>query len=311
MAAPYRGSASSAATASITRSSPRVGETVSGSESPAAQVARLAAAGRRIVTPCGDGGMVWRVWGEGEPLVLFHGGFGSWTHWLRNIPELSRHYRVIVANLPGLGESDEAPRPHAPGGLAAIAVDGIARILAPGERFHLTGFSFGGLIGGHVAAALGERCRSLTLVGAGGLGLKRSAMAPLKSWRHIEDEAGRLAVHRENLAILMLADRDGIDDMAVYLQSENAPRGRVNSPPIASTDTLTRVLPRLRGRLAGIWGERDATAMADLPARARLLRGIQPRAPFIVIADAGHWVQYEAAEAFNQALLATLAPAGG
>src|SRR5712692_8218440 len=149
-------------------------------EAPAAQVAGLAAAGRRIETPCGAGAMVWRVWGDGEPLLLFHGGFGSWTHWLRNIPELARHYRVIVANLPGLGESDAAPRPHTPSVLAAIVVDGIARILAPDERFHLAGFSFGGLIGGHVAAALGDRCRSLTLVGAGGLGVKRGAMAPLK-----------------------------------------------------------------------------------------------------------------------------------
>jgi pimeloyl-ACP methyl ester carboxylesterase len=276
-------------------------------DTPAAQVARLAATSRRIETPCGDGVMVWRVWGEGEPLVLFHGGFGSWTHWMRNIPALSRHYRLIVASLPGLGESDEAPRPHTPQGLAAIAADGVARILAPGERFHLTGFSFGGLIGGHVAASLGERCRSLTLVGAGGLGLKRSAMRKLISWRHVEDEAGRLAVHRENLAILMLADPAKIDDLAVHLQAENAPRGRVNSPPIAMTDTLTRMLPQVRGRLAGIWGERDATAMEDLPARARLLRGIQPDAPFVVIAEAGHWVQYEAAEAFNEILLELLA----
>jgi 2-hydroxy-6-oxonona-2,4-dienedioate hydrolase len=277
------------------------------SETPAAQVARLAAASRRIETPCGDGVMVWRSWGEGEPLVLFHGGFGSWTHWFRNIPVLSRRYRLIVASLPGLGESDDAPLPHTPEGIAAIAAAGVARILAPGERFHLAGFSFGGLIGGHVAALFGERCRSLTLVGAGGLGLKRSAMRKLLSWRHIEDEEGRLAVHRENLAILMLADPAKIDDLAVHLQAENAARGRVNSPTIAMTDTLTRRLPLVRGRLAGIWGERDAAAMEDLPARARLLRGIQPSAPFVVIADAGHWVQYEAAEAFNEILLELLA----
>jgi pimeloyl-ACP methyl ester carboxylesterase len=276
-------------------------------ESPAAQVACLAAAGRRIETPCGDGVMVWRIWGEGEPLVLFHGGFGSWTHWLRNIPVLSRRYRLIVANLPGLGESDDAPMPHTPEGIAAIAAEGIARILPAGERFHLTGFSFGGLIAGHVAASFGESCRSLTLVGAGGLGLKRSAMRKLVSWRHIEDEAGRLAVHRENLEILMIADPARIDDLAIHLQAENAARGRVNSPTIAMTDTLTRKLPLARARLAGIWGERDAAAMEDLPARARLLRGIQPQAPFIVIADAGHWVQYEAADAFNEVLLEVLA----
>ena len=276
-------------------------------ESPAAQVARLAAASRRIETPCGDGVMVWRIWGEGEPLVLFHGGFGSWTHWLRNIPVLSRRYRLIVASLPGLGESDDVPIPHTPEGIAAIAAEGVARILPAGERFHLTGFSFGGLIAGHVAASFGESCRSLTLVGAGGLGLKRSAMRKLVSWRHIEDEAGRLAVHRENLEILMIADPAKIDDLAIHLQAENAARGRVNSPTIAMTDTLARKLPLVRARLAGIWGERDAAAMEDLPARARLLRGIQPQAPFIVFADAGHWVQYEAPDAFNVALLEVLA----
>jgi 2-hydroxy-6-oxonona-2,4-dienedioate hydrolase len=276
-------------------------------ETPAALVARLAAASRRIETPCGDSVMVWRVWGEGEPLVLFHGGFGSWTHWIRNIPVLSQHYRLIVASLPGLGESDDAPQPHTPEGIAAIAAEGIDRILAPGERFHLTGFSFGGLIGGHVAASFGGRCRSLTLVGPGGLGLKRSAIRKLASWRHIDDEAGRRAVHRENLAILMIADPTRIDDLAIHLQAENAARGRVNSPAIAMTDTLAQRLPHVRGRLAGIWGERDAAAMEDLPARARLLRGIQPRAPFVVIADAGHWVQYEAADAFNAVLLELLA----
>src|SRR5260221_14635160 len=183
MAARSRASASSPATASTIRFLPRAietmaVETVAEHDTPAAEVARLAAAGQRIETPCGDGVMVWRVWGEGEPLVLFHGGFGSWTHWFRNIPALSRRYRLIVASLPGLGESDEAPRPHTPEGLAAIAADGLARILAPGERFHLAGFSFGGLIGGHVAAMLGESCRSLTLVGAGGLGFRRRAPTP-------------------------------------------------------------------------------------------------------------------------------------
>jgi pimeloyl-ACP methyl ester carboxylesterase len=100
----------------------------------------------------------------------------------------------------------------------------------------------------------------------------------------------------------MIADPAKIDDLAVHLQARNAERGRTKSPPIARTDTLARKLPEVKARLAGIWGERDATAMDDLPARARLLRGIQPEAPFVTIADAGHWVQFEAPEAFNAAL---------
>jgi 2-hydroxy-6-oxonona-2,4-dienedioate hydrolase len=250
--------------------------------------------------------MVWHVWGNGAPLVLLHGGFGSWTHWLRNIPALAARHRVIAADLPGTGDSAEAPAPYSAESIAAIVADGLRQLLEPGERFALAGFSFGGLIGGHVAAGFGEACRNLVLVGAGGLGLPRGPRPELRSWRHLSDPAERLAAHRDNLALLMLADAGKIDTLAIHLQAENAARGRTRSPPIARTDTLARVLPRVAARIAGIWGERDVTAMHDLPARARLLRSIQPGAPFLVIAGAGHWVQYEAAEAFDAALLSVL-----
>jgi pimeloyl-ACP methyl ester carboxylesterase len=278
---------------------------------PSAAVARLAATARRRLTPCGAGDMVWHEWGEGPPLVLLHGGYGSCTHWLRNIEILAKDRRVIAADLPGCGESAAAPEPYTAESLAAIVADGLGRILAPAEPFDLTGFSFGGLLGGHVAAAFGARCRSLTIVGPGGLGLPRSAMRELSSWRGIDDPTQRAAIHRANLEILMFADPAAIDELAVHLQAMNAERGRTKSPPIARTDTLARILPKVTARLAAIWGERDATAMPDFAARARLLRGIQPAAPIILIAGAGHWVQYEAAAAFNAALLELLAAARG
>ena len=27
------------------------------------------------------------MWGEGRPLVLLHGGTGSWMHWVRNVED--------------------------------------------------------------------------------------------------------------------------------------------------------------------------------------------------------------------------------
>ncbi|HZS85033.1 MAG TPA: alpha/beta fold hydrolase [Stellaceae bacterium] len=275
-------------------------------DDPAGIVAALAAQARRAETPCGDGWMLWHEWGKGAPLVLLHGGYGSWTHWLRNIPALAARRRVIAADLPGCGDSASAPEPYTAESLAAIVGDGIRRVLPDGEAFDLVGFSFGGLLGGHVAAGFGARCRTLVLVGAGGLGLPRSAVAPLRSWRGVAGHEARAEIHRGNLAMLMLADPARIDALAVHLQALNAERGRTKSPLIAATDTLARVLPRVAARLAGIWGERDATAMADLAARARLLRAVQPGAPFLVIAGAGHWVQYEAADAFDAALLQLL-----
>src|SRR6516165_11258454 len=86
-------------------------------------------------------------------------------HWVRNVLVLARRFTVIAPDLPGLGESATPPEPHSAEELARIIIDGLATILPGGERFHLAGFSFGGVLGGHVAASLGEQVRGFTIVG--------------------------------------------------------------------------------------------------------------------------------------------------
>jgi 2-hydroxy-6-oxonona-2,4-dienedioate hydrolase len=271
------------------------------SEETVAFVDGVAAEAQRIETPCGDGGMVWRVWGNGPPLVLLHGGYGSWTHWIRNVLPLARRFTVIAADLPGLGESATPPEPHTAEGLAAIVVQGLEIVLPKDTSPHIAGFSFGGVLGGHVAAQLGDRLRALTLVGSNGLGLVRQP-TDLHRVPAGLSEAEALAVHRHNLGALMIADPAKIDELAVFIQSQNAPRGRVRSRRFSRADTLARALPLVKARLDGIWGERDATAYPHLDERARVLRSFQPGARFEVIVGAGHWVQYEAADRFNQVL---------
>src|ERR1700722_10585040 len=74
-------------------------------------LARLEHAASRTATPCGDETMVWHLWGDADSpvLVLFHGGAGSWRHWAHNIDVLSQTYRLLVPDLPGLGESAFPP----------------------------------------------------------------------------------------------------------------------------------------------------------------------------------------------------------
>ena len=265
----------------------------------------VAAEAQRIETPCGAGTMVWRVWGSGPPLILLHGGYGSWTHWIGNVLVLARRFTVIAPDLPGLGESSTPPEPHTAEGLAAIIVEGLDIVLSKDAAPHIAGFSFGGVLGGHVAAQLGDRLRALTLVGSNGLGLVRQPTALQRVPAGVSAEEA-LAVHRRNLGALMIADPAKIDELAVYIQSQNAPRGRVRSRRFSRADTLARALPLVKARLDGIWGARDATAYPHLDERARVLRSFQPGARFEVIAGAGHWVQYEAAERFNP-LLAEIA----
>jgi pimeloyl-ACP methyl ester carboxylesterase len=271
------------------------------SEETKAFVEGVAAEAIRVETPCGDGKMVWRIWGAGPPLVLFHGGYGSWTHWIRNVLPLSRSFTVIAPDLPGLGESATPPEPHTAEGLASILVGGIDLVLPRREPLHLAGFSFGGVLGGHVAAQLGDRVRAFTVVGSNGLGLIRQP-TDLQRVLAGSSTAEALAVHHHNLGALMIADPAKIDELAVYIQSTNAPRGRVRSRRFSRADTLVRALPLVKARLDGIWGGRDATAYPHLDERANTLRSFQPDAQFEIIEGAGHWVQYEAADRFNPLL---------
>jgi 2-hydroxy-6-oxonona-2,4-dienedioate hydrolase len=280
------------------------------SEATVALAAGIAAEAERIETPCGDGAMVWRCWGGGPPLVLLHGGYGSWMHWIRNVLPLSRQFRVIAPDLPGLGESATPPEPWTAEGLAAIIVAGLDIVLPPSQSGkwvspHLAGFSFGGVIGGNVAAQLGDRVRGFTVVGSNGLGLERSP-TPLKRVAPGAGDAEEFATHRYNLSQLMIADPDKIDELALYLQKTNHARARMRSRRFSRSGALVEALPRITARLDGIWGERDATAYPHVDERARILRSFQPKARFAVVPGAGHWVQYEAADRFN-ALIAEFA----
>lgn len=272
----------------------------SGREEPHQALRAVAEQARRAETPCGDGSIVWRAWGTGRPLVLLHGGSGSWRHWLRNIPRFAAERMVLCPDLPGLGDSDLPPAPASPEGIGAILRDGLRRLLPEGPGYDLAGFSFGALCAGHLAAQDPERCLSLTIVGAGALGFTRSPTELVKV-RHLEGPA-RDEANRHNLAALMFADATRIDEVALAMQDLHTRRARFKSRGWASTDSLKQAILRSRAPLGAIYGEEDAIARPHVQLRLDLVREMRPGAPVEKIPGAGHWVAYEAPEAFNAAL---------
>lgn len=246
--------------------------------------------------------MVWRVWGDGPPVVLLHGGYGSWTHWLRNIDPLAQRRRVIVPDLPGLGDSAAPPPGATAEENATIVAAGLDMLLRPGERYVLVGFSFGALMTAPIAAAAGARLELLVLVGSTAWGLSRAPQGSgleRMSRRMSTDEIA--AVQRANLGRLMLHDTTKIDDFAVRLQADNVMRARFRSIGSTTPDWLVRWLPAIAAPVAAIWGAHDVTSqpVAD---RVAALRRHKPEAVTEIVPGAGHWVQYEASDAFNRFL---------
>ena len=48
--------------------------------------------------------------GNGPPLLLLHGGVGSWNHWTRNIDAFAERFTVYAVDLPAFGKSPGVPR---------------------------------------------------------------------------------------------------------------------------------------------------------------------------------------------------------
>ncbi len=263
---------------------------------------RLDRSARRRDTPAGDGTMAWRSWGSGGPCVLLiHGGAGSWRHWARNIDVLAQDHIVVAPDLPGLGDSAGLPEPFDAQDVAATVRRGFEQVVPADVSVHVAAFSFGGVISGPLAAALGGRVRSLTLVGTGGLG------PPMRSIElvRVRDKTGseREAAHRENLLRMMLGLSESVDALALEIQEQNTRRARLNSGYMWRSTALADALPAVHGHVHAFWGEREMPTRDLLDARIATMRKVRPDAEVEVIPRVGHWAFYEAAERMNAELL--------
>lgn len=285
-----------------------------------AQVLHWQARATRITCPHAGGHTVVHHWppaapqpGEHHPpLVLLHGGSGSWTHWVRSIGALTAAGHAIWAvDMPGFGASDAVPGVTDVDGLPPVLDDMLHHLFGT-QAVQLVGFSLGGMAAGLLAARLADtghahRIQQLVLVGPPGMGLTAHPPFRLQGWRHLSDPRAQLARHVFNLGELMLADPRHIDRDTVTLHVANVRRDRLPRRRLSHTDALAQALGRVQCPVTALYGEHDVLypGMLDIvrehmAARVRDFRGLH------TIAHAGHWVQYEAADALHARLLPVL-----
>ena len=272
--------------------------------------AQLLARATQHRTLCGDGHVIWHQWGDrrpgARPVVMLHGGSGSWTHWIRNIDAMvAAGLELWLPDLPGFGDSVPPPVGFDADAMVEPLYAGMQQLgLLPCQ---LVGFSFGGMTAGMLAAAHPDAAERVVIVGAPAMGVVPQKQFSLKGWRHLPDVAQQREVHRYNLGALMLWDAAKIDDDALALHQQNVQRDRLPRRRLSNTDILAQSLPQINVPVVAIYGAHDALYKAYMGALADKYRAVTPQlVDFIQIADSGHWVQYEQAEAFMHALLPLL-----
>jgi len=254
----------------------------------------------------------WRRFG-GEhdaqpPLVLLHGGHGSWMHWLRNIEALSATRTLWLPDMPGYNESD-VPPPPAPGEevlqpLLDTLAGTLDSLIGAGTPIDLGGFSFGGLVASKFALRRGH-VRRLILMGSGGHATLRRLTAEMINWRAAANRDEERAALLHNLGALMLHDKSAIDALAFAIHDLACHGTRFRSKEASLAGGLQAALDAFGGPQLLVWGEHDVTAVAR-PLVAALTAG-HPLREGVVIDGAGHWVQYERAAEVNAQLLRFLA----
>ncbi len=100
--------------------------------------------------------------GQGDPLVVLHGGGGDARTWLNNIEVLSNNYAVYAPDLPGYGGSQPLNGDYYIPELAEF-VESFSDNLGL-ESFHLVGHSLGGGVALNYALESPHKIKKLVLV---------------------------------------------------------------------------------------------------------------------------------------------------
>ena len=225
------------------------------------------------------------VAGEGDPVVLVHGLSGSTRWWARNVPDLAKHYRVYLVNLPGFGT---LRRPGPRFVLAEATSWLLAWMEAVGlERAHLVGHSMGGYLSLKLAARRPEAVRKLVLVDPAGMPSGRTMLG--------------------HLGPLLLAARYGRPTFLPILVRDAlcaGPFTLLRATRDLLAEDVREDLRRVGAPTLLVWGKQDPLIP---PSIGEAMRAEIPDSQLLVIEGAGHNPMFDRPGDFNRAILRFLA----
>jgi 2-hydroxy-6-oxonona-2,4-dienedioate hydrolase len=266
-----------------------------------AWIAALDARAHHVDLAMPQGGtMRWRRFGAGAPLLLIHGGHGSWLHWARNIEALARQRTVWVPDLPGFGASDPVGGAGGMDDLLSALHGTLVELIGAHTPLEVAAFSFGTVVALRLATR--HPVSRLALLGAAGHGGARRPFGTMINWRECVEVEERRAALAHNLRAFMLHDPAAADGLALAVYELSCVNTRFRSKEVSLAAALPAMLHALGGiPVLGLWGGEDVTLAAPHEVARRIGAGL-PNAHWHLAPHAGHWVQYEQAQAVNAAL---------
>lgn len=187
----------------------------------------------------------WDEAGHGDPLLLIMGLGYSHDMWHRTWPPMAHHFRTIVFDNRGVGQSDVPPGPYP---VTEMAADAAAVLDAAGvERAHVYGVSMGGMIAQEFAIQYPQRVRSLVLGCTACGGTNSIPAAP--------------NVLQTLMARATMTPEEGAEAMVPFIYDASTPRERIEE----DLAIRRRTFPTAAGYMAQVQGILAWTCFDRLP----------------------------------------------
>ena len=249
--------------------------------------------------------------GEGEPVVLLHGGgpgASGWSNFGRNLPVFAQKYRTLLVDQPGFGKSE---KPEISSQFFTFSADALLKLLdeVGVERAHLVGNSLGGGTAVRFALRYPDRAGRLVLMAPGGLGLNVFAPDPTEGIKRLYQFAAPPGPSKEKLATFLrtlvydqkLVTDELVDERYATASAPESLKAMASMGASFAKDPeegmLWREAHRLRQRVLLIWGREDRVNPID---GALVALKVIPRAQLHVFGRCGHWAQLEKFAEFNR-----------
>ena len=258
----------------------------------------------------GDINIYYEIHGKGEPLVLIYGYAAHSGLWFRQIPILSKKYRVIAFDNRGVGRSDKPDIPYI---MAMMAGDITGLLDTTGiDTAHIFGISMGGMIAQHFALNYPQRVISLilgctTCGGVHSIQPKPESMAALFDFERLKKTPEEFV--RQLIPFLFSQEfieknPDIVEErVAKSLEYPTPPHGATRQAAAMMGHDTYELLPKIKLPTLVIAGDNDRAIPLE---NSRILASRIPKAALVIIKGAGHEFFIEDPQESNKIVLGFL-----
>lgn len=241
--------------------------------------------------------------GQGEPVILLHGGGGHAETWVRNLLPLSEHFRVLAIDYLGHGFTD---KPAITYDMPAFSKHLLDLMDAAGiAKAHLVGESQGGQISVYTAYHHPERVDKLALIVGGIPSSEHGYTTGMNQLDALtRDAVGNPTKEtiRKRMEWLFHDPKTVPEELvAIRLEIYTNPeyRERVQGALRMRGYDLIPKIPKLRSPILFFWTTHNPTCPWEV---AEKVHKAVPGSRFVLLDKAAHWPQFEQQKEFNRVL---------